>query len=102
GALRRGVRCDEIGMRRLQLKQLLKHPVVLGIRDGRRVEHVVAVAMRLDVAPKRLGALARLPRKRHQEKSRSASAPPGAMPRAAMLPCTAWSCAPIASNAAGP
>src|SRR5437879_6881212 len=89
-------------MRRLQLEQLPEHLVVLGIRDRRRVQDVIAVAMRLDVAPKRLSALPRLLRDRHQEKSRSASVPPGAMPRASILPCTAWSCAPIASKAAGP
>src|SRR5258706_14700334 len=98
--MRRGVRRDEIGVRRFQLEQLPEHPVVLGIRDGRRVKHVIAVAMCLDVAPKRLGALARLLRDSHQEKRRSASAPPVAMPRSSMLPCTPSSRAPISSNAA--
>src|SRR5258708_15673477 len=87
--LGRRIRRNKRRIGRLQFKQLLEQLVVLGIRDGRRVNHVIAVAMRLDVAPKRLSALARLLRDHHQEKSRSASAPPGAMPRASMLPCTA-------------
>ena len=72
----------------LQFNQLPEQLIVRCIRDGRRIKHVVAVVVGLDVAAKRLRALARLLRDSHQEKSRSASAPPGAMPRASMLPCT--------------
>ena len=72
----------------LQFNQLPEQLIVLCIRDGRRIKHVVAVVVGLDVAAKRLRALARLLRDGHQEKSRSASAPPGVMPRASMLPCT--------------
>src|SRR4029077_7566021 len=86
----------------LQFKQLPEQLVVLGVGNGRRVKHVVAIVVGLDVAAKRLRASAGPVRHPHQEKNRSASAPPGAIPPASMLLCIARSCVPIASNAAGP
>ena len=48
-ALRRGVGGDELGVRALERAQLLHQPVVLGVRDLRVVEHVVAVVVLCDL-----------------------------------------------------
>mgnify|MGYP003694504673 CR=1 FL=1 len=49
----------ELGMRRLQLGELAEQLVVLGIRNARIVEHVVAVVVRFDV-PAQLSARRRI------------------------------------------
>src|SRR5882724_3124797 len=86
-ALRRRIRRGELGMSHFQVGQLPKQLVVLGVRNARVVENVVAVVVRFYLPAKLLRARADPFTDCHQENSRSASAPPGEMPRASIAPC---------------
>jgi hypothetical protein len=95
GRLRRGadapggrVRRREIRILGLERLQLAEERVEVGVGDRRRVEHVVAVVVRLDVLAEPSRALHRLPGRGHagQENRRCAAGLPAGMPRASIWP----------------
>jgi hypothetical protein len=55
----------ELGVLRFEVHQLAEQPVVLGIADGRRIEHVVAVVRFLERRTQRLHPCRRRAGPRH-------------------------------------
>ena len=80
GALRRRIGRDQLGMLRLDRPQLVDQRVVLIIADLRIVEHVVAVAVVVELLAQlrralvRIGNLGRAPRRAHPSTSLAAGA----------------------------